>query len=83
MSPVEENRRRTRRTLHEAAHKLGVNAGEGVAASVVNGKPAQKRVLNEAAHKLGYWRRRHRTAGRRVRGRPASDSRRLPTTTAT
>ena len=55
MSPVEENRRRTRRTLHEAAHKLGVNAGEGVAASVVNGKPAQKRVFNEAAHKLGYW----------------------------
>jgi KUP system potassium uptake protein len=55
MSPLGGNRPRTKRTLHEAAHKLGVNAGEDVTASVVNGKPAKKRVFNEAAHKLGYW----------------------------
>jgi KUP system potassium uptake protein len=56
MSSIEEHRRRTRRTLHEAAHKLDVQAGEDIAARVANGKPAvHKRVFNEAAHKLGYW----------------------------
>ncbi len=54
MSPVEGNRPRTRRTLHEAAHKLEVNTGEDIAARVVNGRPAQKRIFNETAHKLGY-----------------------------
>src|SRR6266487_1858810 len=55
MSPVEGNRPRTRRTLHEAAHKLEVKAGEDIAARVPNGRPTQKRIFNEAAHKLGYW----------------------------
>jgi KUP system potassium uptake protein len=56
MSPVESNRPRIRRTLHEAAHKLAAKAGEDIAAGVLSGKtPVQKRVFNEAAHKLGYW----------------------------
>jgi KUP system potassium uptake protein len=56
MSSVEEHPPRTRRTLHEAAHKLEVKAGEDIAARAANGKPpAHKRVFNEAAHKLGYW----------------------------
>ena len=55
MSPVSGDRPRTRRTLHEAAHKLEVKAGEDIAARVPNGRPAQKRIFNEAAHKLGYW----------------------------
>ena len=56
MSPVGENRPRTRRTLHEAAHKLEVKAGEDIAARTLTDRPpVQKRVFNEAAHKLGYW----------------------------
>jgi KUP system potassium uptake protein len=39
-----------RRSLHEAAHKLGPEAHDG------NGTPpAVRRSFNEAAHKLGYW----------------------------
>src|SRR5689334_16217124 len=55
MSAVGDNPRRTRRTLHEAAHKLEVRAGEDIATGALNGGRAQKRVFNEAAHKLGYW----------------------------
>jgi KUP system potassium uptake protein len=56
MSPVSGNRPRTRRTLHEAAHKLDVQAGEDIAGRVPTGRPpVQKRIFNEAAHKLGYW----------------------------
>jgi KUP system potassium uptake protein len=41
-----------RRSLHEAAHKLGPEAQDG------NGNgaaPRVRRTFNEAAHKLGYW----------------------------
>jgi len=56
MSAVGGNGRRTKRTLHEAAHKLEVKAGEDIAAkALADGPPVQKRVFNEAAHKLGYW----------------------------
>jgi KUP system potassium uptake protein len=56
MSTVGGNRPPTRRTLHEAAHKLQVKAGEDIAAGVLNGRPpVHRRVFNEAAHKLGYW----------------------------
>ncbi len=56
MSPAGGNGPPTRRTLHEAAHKLEVRAGEDIAAGVPTGRrPVQKRVFNEAAHKLGYW----------------------------
>jgi KUP system potassium uptake protein len=41
----------TRRTLHEAAHKLEAKRGGAIAVPAPNGK----RVFNEAAHKLGYW----------------------------
>jgi hypothetical protein len=56
MSPVSGNPPRTRRTLHEAAHKLEVKAGADIAGGLANGRPpVQKRIFNEAAHKLGYW----------------------------
>jgi KUP system potassium uptake protein len=56
MSRVEGNGRRTRRTLHEAAHKVEVRAGEDIAARSLTDRPrVQRRVFNEAAHKLGYW----------------------------
>ena len=42
-----------RRSLHEAAHKLGPDKSNGAGASEASsGKP---RNLNMAAHKLGYW----------------------------
>jgi Domain of unknown function (DUF4118) len=56
MSPVGGSHPRTRRTLHEAAHKLELKAGQDIAARALTERPpVQKRVFNEASHKLGYW----------------------------
>jgi KUP system potassium uptake protein len=42
-----------RRSLHEAAHKLGSEAQDGNGAT--SAPPRVRRSFNEAAHKLGYW----------------------------
>ncbi|HUE25955.1 MAG TPA: potassium transporter Kup [Solirubrobacteraceae bacterium] len=42
-----------RRSLHEAAHKLGAETSDGAAQP--GAKPGGRRNLNMAAHKLGYW----------------------------
>ena len=42
-----------RRSLHEAAHKLGPETRDG--ADGPGAKPGGRRNLNMAAHKLGYW----------------------------
>ncbi len=41
-----------RRSLHEAAHKLGPEAHDGDGSGA---QPKVRRSFNEAAHKLGYW----------------------------
>lgn len=49
---------RPTRTLHEAAHKTGIEAASPQPeAKVRTAKPpGRHRTLNESAHKLGYWR---------------------------
>ena len=42
-----------RRSLHEAAHKLGNDVREEPVRSTLHA--GERRSLNEAAHKLGYW----------------------------
>jgi KUP system potassium uptake protein len=42
-----------RRSLHEAAHKLGAERSDGQGAP--GARPGARRNLNMAAHKLGYW----------------------------
>jgi KUP system potassium uptake protein len=47
------NEPQRRRSLHEAAHKLGPEARDGDGSSPAG--PGPRRNFNEAAHKLGYW----------------------------
>ena len=45
-----------RRTLHEAAHKVGVKPAPETDGKIRTGRrPVQKRSFHEAAHKLGYF----------------------------
>jgi KUP system potassium uptake protein len=55
---VSDGGSRSARTLHEAAHKTGVEAtSPGPEAKVRTARPpGRHRTLHEAAHKLGYWR---------------------------
>jgi KUP system potassium uptake protein len=55
---VSDGDSRSTRTLHEAAHKTGIEAtSPGPEAKVRTAKPpGRHRTLHESAHKLGYWR---------------------------
>jgi KUP system potassium uptake protein len=55
---VSDGDSRSTRTLHEAAHKTGIEAtsAEPEAKVRVAKPPGRHRTLHEAAHKLGYWR---------------------------
>jgi KUP system potassium uptake protein len=55
---VSEGGSRSARTLHEAAHKTGIEATSAEPEAKVRTArpPGRHRTLHEAAHKLGYWR---------------------------
>jgi KUP system potassium uptake protein len=56
MASASGNGDRSRRSLHEAAHKVGVKVATETDEKVRTGRrPVDKRSFNEAAHKLGYW----------------------------